>query len=100
MGRVDRLRTLMAQQHVEAMLIGKAENRRPRTGFTGSAGFVLITASEALLLVDFRYVEQAAAQAPGFEVVKADRQFIDALAELVPARAPSRRGVGEGRPPL
>lgn len=92
MGRIDGLRTFMAQQHVEAMLIGKAENRRHLTGFTGSAGFVLITASAALLLVDFRYVEQAAAQAPGFEVVKADRQFIDALAELVPARALSRIG--------
>lgn len=92
MDRLDHFRNLMAQQQVEAMLIGKAENRRHLTGFTGSAGFVLVTTAEALLLVDFRYVEQAAGQAPGFEVVKAERQFIDTLAELVPARHLSRIG--------
>jgi len=92
MTRVESLRALMDERGVEAMLIQKSENRRYLTGFTGSAGFVLITAREALLLVDFRYVEQAGAEASGVEVLKADRQFLDTLAELVPARGLQRLG--------
>lgn len=93
MDRIARLRSVMAQQQLDAMLVSKAENRRYLTGFTGSAGFALVTAVEALLLVDFRYVEQAAAEAPGFEAIKADRQFIDTLVEAVSARGLARIGI-------
>jgi Xaa-Pro aminopeptidase len=92
MERIARLRHLIAHQQLDAMLISKPENRRYLTGFTGSAGFALVTAAEALLLVDFRYVEQARAQAAGCEVVTADRQFIDTLAEVVAARRLARIG--------
>ncbi|MDQ7842925.1 MAG: Xaa-Pro peptidase family protein [Armatimonadota bacterium] len=92
MVRVERLRALMEERGVEAMLIQKAENRRHLTGFTGSAGVVLVTPREALLLVDFRYVEQAGVEASGFEVIKADRQFIDTLVEVVAARGLRRIG--------
>lgn len=76
----------MRDRGVEAMLIQKPENRRYLSGFSGSAGFVLVSATASMLLVDFRYVEQAQTEAPGFEVIKAERQFIDTLAEVVPAR--------------
>ncbi|HXF82113.1 MAG TPA: aminopeptidase P family protein [bacterium] len=92
MERIRRLRHLIAQQQLDAMLISKPENRRYLSGFTGSAGFALVTPCESLLLVDFRYVEQARAQAAGFEVVTADRQFIDTLAEVVAARRLTRIG--------
>jgi len=82
----------MVERGVEAVLIQKAENRRHLTGFTGSAGVVLVTPQEALLLVDFRYVEQAGAEASGFEVIKADRQFIDTLVEVTSARGLRRIG--------
>jgi Xaa-Pro aminopeptidase len=93
MERIARLRNVMAQQQLDAMLVGKPENRRYLTGFTGTAGFVLVTAAEALLLVDFRYVEQARAQAPGFEVIRADRLYIDTLADVTSARTLARIGV-------
>lgn len=90
--RVEPLRTLTRERGVEAILIQKPENRRYMTGFSGSAGFVLVSATASILLVDFRYVEQAQSEAPGFEVIKADRQFIDTLAEVVPARGLGRIG--------
>lgn len=90
--RTDPLRALMRERGVEAMLIQKPENRRYVTGFSGSAGFALVSATEAILLVDFRYVEQAQTEAPGFEVIKAERQFIDTLADVVPARGLGRIG--------
>jgi Xaa-Pro aminopeptidase len=54
----------------DAVLVTNADNRRYLSGFTGSAGTLLITAGAARLLTDFRYVEQAAGQAPDFEIVQ------------------------------
>ena len=45
------------------------------TGFTGSAGMALITREEALFLTDFRYVEQAKAQAPDYTLVRYDDPY-------------------------
>jgi Xaa-Pro aminopeptidase len=70
--RARRLQSLMAQHEVDAFVSSSATNRRYLTGFTGSAGTVVIGREAAFLLVDFRYVEQAKAQAPGFEIVHYD----------------------------
>ena len=68
--RVGRLREKLRTEGCDAVLITQSDNRRYVTGFTGTAGAVLITASAARLLTDFRYIEQATQQAPEFEVVK------------------------------
>src|SRR5687768_5964932 len=57
---------------VDAILVTNGDNRRYLSGFTGSAGMLLLTAGAARLLTDFRYVEQATIQAPDFEIVKLD----------------------------
>lgn len=67
--RVTRLREAMKSQQIEAVLITGEVNRRYLTGFMGSSGYVLITHQKAWLLTDFRYLTQAAEQAPGFEIV-------------------------------
>ncbi|MGZ7443878.1 M24 family metallopeptidase [Paenibacillus sp. TH7-28] len=67
--RVVRLREAMKLQNIEAVLITGEVNRRYLTGFTGSSGYVLVTLDKAWLLTDFRYLTQAAEQAPGFEIV-------------------------------
>jgi Xaa-Pro aminopeptidase len=59
---------------IDGVLITDPDNRRYVSGFTGSAGQLLITRGAAVLLTDFRYVEQATAQAPAFEVVRYDGQ--------------------------
>ncbi len=68
MDRVSKLRAHMEQLGVDGMLITNAQNRRYLTGFTGTAGVVLVTKTQAKLLVDYRYVEQARQQAEGYEV--------------------------------
>lgn len=90
--RLTRARSLLSERGLDALLVHQAANRTYLTGFTGSAGIAVITDSEALLLVDFRYVEQAAAEAAEFEVIKADRQFIDTLTDVVRARGLRRIG--------
>jgi len=68
--RLVKLRSQLAQKGLEAIFISQSENRRYLSGFTGSAGFLLISQHRAILAIDFRYVEQAQAQAPDFEIVK------------------------------
>ncbi len=69
--RLQRLRTEMAREGLDALLVtapvddvsGRhSANRRYLSGFTGSAGMVLVTGEAAFLAVDARYWEQAAEQ--------------------------------------
>lgn len=53
------------------------------SGFTGSAGWLLVTRDRAFLCVDFRYVEQAREQAPGWEVIEYQRPFTATLSKLI-----------------
>ena len=46
----------------DAILVSKRENVRWLSGFTGSAGMVLVLADRAVLVTDGRYQEQAAAE--------------------------------------
>ncbi|TCZ77439.1 aminopeptidase P family protein [Paenibacillus albiflavus] len=68
--RVERLRVAMKEANLPALFITNSYNRQYMTGFTGSSGYVLITAEQAYLLTDFRYTEQAANQVKHFEVVE------------------------------
>ena len=68
--RLERVRAALAEAEIDALLIGSGHNRRYVSGFTGSNGWLLIGQDEARLATDFRYVEQAAAEAPEFEVVE------------------------------
>ncbi|TCW41181.1 Xaa-Pro aminopeptidase [Laceyella sacchari] len=68
--RLSKLRQKLQERGIEALLVSHPVNRRYLTGFTGSAGVVLITATEQLLLTDFRYVIQAQEQAPQMTLVQ------------------------------
>ncbi|HEY8491217.1 MAG TPA: Xaa-Pro peptidase family protein [Dehalococcoidia bacterium] len=68
--RVERLRAKLEEAGLDALLVSTPENRRYLSGFTGSAGYLLITRDEAVIAVDFRYYEQAETQAPDFRLFR------------------------------
>jgi Xaa-Pro aminopeptidase len=68
--RLRRLRDALDGHEIDAALISNAQNRRYLSGFTGSAGYLLVTAEDAIIATDFRYYEQSAAQAPDFRLHK------------------------------
>ncbi|WP_042353768.1 M24 family metallopeptidase [Bacillus rubiinfantis] len=70
MNKIERLRSKFDQLGIYGMLITNNSNRRYLTGFTGSAGIVILTYSKAILIVDFRYVEQAQSQVRDFEILE------------------------------
>ncbi|MEY9092919.1 M24 family metallopeptidase [Paenibacillus sp. RC84] len=81
--RLERLRRQLTKQGIPAVLVTNAINRRYLTGFTGSAGIVLVTGGRAVLITDFRYMEQAPKEAAGYEVIdhkgKIGRTILDIL---------------------
>ncbi|HZU80256.1 MAG TPA: Xaa-Pro peptidase family protein [Acidimicrobiales bacterium] len=61
-GRLDRLRPLLDEAGADALLVTELANVRYLTGFTGSAGVLLVTGEEAVLATDGRYRTQGAEQ--------------------------------------
>jgi Xaa-Pro aminopeptidase len=83
--RLAKLRTLMADNQTEALLVTSDVNRKYMSGFTGSSGMLLITADKALLYSDFRYRTQAPGQAPSFEFIEHKANVLDSLLESASA---------------
>lgn len=69
--RLERVRSELSQRDLPALLVTGDENRRYLSGFTGTAGILLITHHSAQVITDFRYVEQATEQARGWTVHQA-----------------------------
>ena len=58
--RIARLRSEMEALEVDGFLVSASANRRYLSGFTGSAGYLLIKlVRRGFFATDFRYVEQA-----------------------------------------
>lgn len=68
MERINRFWKIIEDLGCDSALVTNRTNVRYLSGFTGSAGFLLITKTERLLFTDFRYIEQATDQAKVFEV--------------------------------
>jgi Xaa-Pro aminopeptidase len=67
--RLQKLRHSLLQKELDVLVVSQPENRRYLSGFTDSAGWLLISNNSAYLAVDFRYVEQAKKEAPDFNVI-------------------------------
>ena len=82
--RLQKLRPLIAQEGLDALLVSQPENCRYLSDFTGE-GYLLISDSHTLLATDSRYIEQAREEAPGFEIIQIKGGLSDWLPDLVSA---------------
>ena len=80
--RVEKLRKKMQEENLDSFLITSPYNLRYLTNFTGTTGLAVITLEKAFFITDFRYTEQAAAQAQGFEIIKNVGPIFEEVAEL------------------
>lgn len=81
--RIKKLRTKIREQELEGILITNLNNCRYLSGFTGSSVALFITDESAILMTDFRYREQAANQAPNFQIEQVDSNFNLGLSNLI-----------------
>lgn len=80
--RVEKLREAMRKDSIDGFLITSLYNLRYLTNFTGTTGLAVITLDKAFFVTDFRYTEQAAAQAQGFEIVKNSGPIFEEVATI------------------
>ncbi len=106
--RIDAFRSLMKESGIDAAIIPQADPhmseylaphwqvRRWLSGFTGSAGDLLITADKAMLWTDSRYFLQAANQleGTGIELMKDGLLTTPSMTEIICGLLPSGATVG------
>lgn len=81
--KINKLRKVMNQKGLEAVVILSPYNRRYLSGFTGTSGSLLITQDKSLLITDFRYIQQANDQAQDFEVINQEGPMLGKINELI-----------------
>lgn len=64
--RQNKLKSVLAEQGLDGMLISKLPNVRYICGFTGSAGSCIITPNDNYFITDGRYMEQSKDEVKGF----------------------------------
>ncbi len=77
--RIRELKRLMKAESVRAILVTRREDVRYLTGFTGSAGSVLVTAGRPCMITDFRYKTQAGLQTSGMNILIQKKDFPSAV---------------------
>jgi len=81
--RLQNLREKLKVKNMEAALVTKRENYMYMSGFSGTSAIVYISMERSVLLTDFRYAEQAAIQAPDFEIIQYSDSYFDDLNQLI-----------------
>jgi Xaa-Pro aminopeptidase len=82
--RLQKLRDALAAKGLDGLLVIHGANVRYLSGFDGgSDGYLFITAKKAILATDSRYWEQAAIEAPAFELFKTKGSYTEWFPALV-----------------
>lgn len=81
--RLELFRNELKDHNLDAMLITTPINRFYLSGFDGTAGVLLIGFEQAFLVTDFRYIDQASAQAKAFTVHRWQNDLYKSLAPLI-----------------
>ncbi|MFC2037742.1 M24 family metallopeptidase [Chloroflexota bacterium] len=90
--RLQSLRNTLLEEEIDAILISQPENRRYLSGFTGSAGWLIVSAERTVLATDPRYYEQVAREAPDFELGKVEGRHPEVLKDLLTSVGVRRLG--------
>ncbi len=81
--RLSAIRALLATKGLDAVVISKYVNLHYFSGFRGDDTILVISLDKALLITDNRYTEQAAKQAPLFEIVEQKGGLLKKTAECI-----------------
>lgn len=103
--RLSVVRRSVGEQGLDAVLVTHPPNVRYLTGFSGTAGAIVLTAARVFLVVDFRYVTTArelarTAGAGLFDVVLVEKSYDETLCGLLIQLRCSRIGVEGGTMPV
>jgi Xaa-Pro aminopeptidase len=91
--RQERVRSVMAERGVDALLVTHLPNVRYLCGFTGSAGVLVLSSRRSAFLTDGRYRQQATAEVLGARVVVTKSSTLAAAAAEIIRSGDSRVGI-------
>jgi Xaa-Pro aminopeptidase len=92
LARQKKLREQLATTRLDALLVSHLPNIRYLCGFTGSAGFLLVTESGSVFFTDVRYDTQARDEVKGAKVIIARKAVLTALGEWIGGRGKRTKG--------
>ncbi|MFQ5944733.1 MAG: aminopeptidase P family N-terminal domain-containing protein, partial [Anaerolineae bacterium] len=81
--RLEAVRRQLAETGLDAILVSQPENRRYLSGFTGTAGTLVISADEAVIATDSRYYLQVEEEAPEFQLEPVGYRFLKKLVPIL-----------------
>jgi Xaa-Pro aminopeptidase len=90
-GRLQRLHERISEQRLDVLLVTHLPNIRYLCSFTGSAGVLLVTASEKILFTDGRYTQQARNEANAVKVKIVKKSALLGASESLSKRKNLRR---------
>jgi Xaa-Pro aminopeptidase len=84
--RADRLAKLVSEEGLERLLVTNLVNVRYLTGFSGTNGACICGPRDRAFLTDFRYIERAASEIGGWELVAVSDEWTTGLAARLSGR--------------
>ncbi len=81
--RQKNLRLQLGESEIDALLVSHLPNIRYLCGFTGSAGFLLVSEREKVFFTDSRYRKQAQEQVKGAKVIIARNAVLKAVGDWI-----------------
>ncbi len=82
-GRINKLRSFMDDNGLDAFLVSKPENIMYLSGFSGgSDARLLVSADQQYILTDARYFEQVKRESPEWELIEESTSTLDSLASI------------------
>ncbi len=81
--RQKNLRQQLSESKIDAILVSHLPNIRYLCGFTGSAGFLLVSEREKVFFTDSRYRRQAQEQVKGAKVIIARNAVLKAIGDWI-----------------
>lgn len=92
--RQQAIRDVLARDGLDALLVTHLPNIRYLTGFTGSAGLLVVLPAAAVLVTDFRYSAQAPMEVGNSAGVEIDQSNVwNRLGRVLAAEGPAAVGV-------
>ena len=89
--RIDAVRKLYQTRNLDGFVVTNMDQIRYLTGFSGSAGLLIVVGKKAQFLTDFRYTDQARKQVKGARVAIVKNGLIPSLKDFPAFNAVNRR---------
>lgn len=82
---LDRIKEMLKENGLDAVMMTSEVNRYFATGFHSTAGVAIVTQQKGYFFTDFRYIEAAKAQAEGFtvEMTSSEKPYKQLINEVI-----------------